>query len=169
MQSTEYKAKDKARKQKPEVKAKLQSPEYKAIRKDKRQTAEYKATLKTYQGTEEYKAKEKVRHGKRSLIAARGDLTAKQIQERYEEFSGLCAYCNCQLTHTNPHDATHYNIEHIIPIEKKGEHTKANIVPSCSGCNGSKLDRNVWAWMQKTGRVVSDKLRAILDALCIPD
>ncbi len=48
----------------------------------------------------------------------------------------ICAYCEKQIS--EPRD---YEMDHIIPVSRKGLSNYANLVSSCRGCNQTKLDR----------------------------
>ena len=70
-----------------------------------------------------------------NLPPALNTLTAKEWQEIKEAFNGRCAYCGWtdrRLTR-----------DHFIPITLGGDHTKSNVVPSCSSCNSRKGNRQV--------------------------
>ena len=62
-----------------------------------------------------------------------------------EQFAGKCAYCQ--------NDANTW--DHIYPITVGGITTPSNIVPACMPCNSSKKDRNVFEWMEATGKIPS--------------
>lgn len=49
-----------------------------------------------------------------------------------------CAYCGKPTKRPT--------IDHVIPLNKKGENTLNNIVPSCGRCNSSKFDRDFREW-----------------------
>lgn len=65
-----------------------------------------------------------------------------------EQFRGRCAYCQAPAT----------TWDHVVPIVKGGTSEQGNVVPACQPCNSSKRDRNVWEWMESTGRRPSDEL-----------
>ena len=62
-----------------------------------------------------------------------------------EQFAGKCAYCG--------NDASTW--DHVYPIAVGGITTPSNIVPACMTCNSSKGDRDVFKWMEATGKVPS--------------
>lgn len=142
------------------------SPHRKARVKELRETPEYKAKAKALAQTPAVKASVRASRGKRTKIAARGNFTASQWLERLSEFGSRCAYCTVQLLTTNngvdlyhPHYQT---MDHIIALLCDGQHTKANIIPACRGCNNSKLNKDVWVWMKEKSIAPSDKLLPIL-------
>lgn len=59
-----------------------------------------------------------------------------------EEFGGRCAYCSAPAT----------TWDHIVPISEGGKTTPGNIVPACSSCNSSKKNKDIFQWLQDTGR-----------------
>lgn len=66
------------------------------------------------------------------------DLTAQDIADVFAEFNHACAYClrtDRKLT-----------VDHMEPVSKGGDNTRANIVPACLSCNSSKGDRSIF-WM----------------------
>jgi len=63
-----------------------------------------------------------------------------------EEFRGECAYCDSEAT----------TWDHVVPITENGRTTPGNIVPACVGCNSSKKHREVFSWLESTGRVPKD-------------
>jgi hypothetical protein len=48
----------------------------------------------------------------------------------------VCAYCGKEIT-----VSTDYEMDHIVPVSKKGATNYANLVASCRACNQKKLDR----------------------------
>lgn len=153
-QSPERKAAIRERSQRPEVREKskawMKSPEGKKWLQAWRQSPEGKASAAAVKG-------------KRTKIAAQGDLEPKQILERLEEFEGKCAYCSTILLTEGDYLHSHYQtIDHIVALLGGGQHTKANIVPACRGCNISKNNRDVWEWMKERGITPSEKLLPVL-------
>ena len=63
-----------------------------------------------------------------------------------EDFNGACAYCGSEAT----------TWDHIVPVVQGGQTTPGNIVPVCATCNSSKKDREVFSWLEATGRTPSD-------------
>lgn len=58
-------------------------------------------------------------------------------------FDGLCAYCNEPAT----------VIDHVVPVVVGGMTEPGNVLPACSTCNGSKHSRDIYEWLDATGRV----------------
>ena len=56
-----------------------------------------------------------------------------------------CFYCGTKLI-------KYWKADHVLPKSKGGTDALKNLVPSCSGCNASKLDLtiNEWITMMKT-------------------
>lgn len=53
-------------------------------------------------------------------------------------FDNSCAYCGDKESDLEK--------EHFIPVSKGGGYTKDNIIPACSFCNSSKLNRDFKDW-----------------------
>lgn len=160
-------------------------PEVKQRQKDKyqidkekhrarRQTPEYKATNKAwrqeYMKTPQFKKSNAIRKGKRTKIAAQGDLSNEQWDGRIIEFNGCCAYCHIQLlTMVDDIDFPHpqyLTMDHIVPLlpdgQPFGQNILANVVPACWKCNNSKDQTEVFEWMAMQGAAPSDQLLPIL-------
>lgn len=136
-----------------------------------RKSPEAKAKIKEWKQSPIGKISMSVSSGKRTIIAAGGDLTKEQVLERLEEFNHCCAYCSIKLLTSkdgvNQWHPQYQNIDHIVSLLDKngtpqGEHTKINVIPACYRCNDSKSNRDVWIWMKETGRIPSEKLLVIL-------
>ena len=57
------------------------------------------------------------------------------------KFNNQCAYCGIIFNNIKE-----IEIEHVIPISKKGSHSVNNIVPSCKKCNASKKAQLINEW-----------------------
>lgn len=68
----------------------------------------------------------------RLLGAMVNDFTSEQWVELLIEFDSRCAYCEIRSSNLTQ--------DHIIPLSRGGNHTKANIVPACGHCNCRKND-----------------------------
>ena len=69
---------------------------------------------------------------KRRMGVMGGDLTEKEWVKIKERFEFRCAICN---------ELKKLTLDHIIPINKGGKHTKKNIQPLCQSCNSRKKDK----------------------------
>jgi len=143
--SHKNKAKDKARRDRPENKAKKKEynkkydsrPEKKAKRKEYRDKPENKANKKEYRDRPENKAREKARRKTPEYKAK----TKKINRNNYIRFTKeklkygkMCTCCGL----TDIHNLTK---DHIIPLSKGGTDTPDNIQLHCFACNTSKGDR----------------------------
>jgi hypothetical protein len=63
-------------------------------------------------------------------------------------FDGECAYC------TEPAET----FDHVLAVKHGGTTEPANIVPACRRCNSSKRDRDVWEWLEATGRTAKEMM-----------
>lgn len=68
-------------------------------------------------------------------------LTQKQWGKCKDYFDNKCAYCGKEVGKLQK--------EHFISIQKGGEFTINNIIPSCISCNNSKSDRDFFEWYPK--------------------
>jgi 5-methylcytosine-specific restriction endonuclease McrA len=66
----------------------------------------------------------------RVLGAPISDFTLEEWRDRKREFGGRCAYCGIV--------PRILSMDHVIPLARGGNHTRANIVPSCVPCNKKK-------------------------------
>lgn len=67
-------------------------------------------------------------------------LTLKQWEDTKLYFNNKCCYCGEEAS---------LQQEHFIPLNKDGEYTEKNIIPSCGSCNSSKNDNNFEDWYPK--------------------
>jgi 5-methylcytosine-specific restriction endonuclease McrA len=80
----------------------------------------------------------------RKLGAKICDLTDDQWADILELYNGHCAYCMCTdkpLTQ-----------DHIIALDRGGNHTASNVVPACKSCNSSKGTKSVVEWVAVGGK-----------------
>ncbi len=68
------------------------------------------------------------------------DLTDEQWTALVREWGG-CAYCRVE---TGPLER-----DCVLALSRGGRYTLANIVPACRGCNASKCNDEVTAWMRR--------------------
>jgi 5-methylcytosine-specific restriction endonuclease McrA len=84
-------------------------------------------------------------------------LTAEQIAAVLAEDPN-CIYCGfCPST----------TVDHMIPLDRGGDHSYANLVGACGPCNSSKGNRLMSEW---TGRICpncGEPTGNVLDALCV--
>lgn len=64
-----------------------------------------------------------------------GDLNSDQWKSILVAFAGRCAYCGLK-----PQTLT---MDHIVPVSKGGRHVAENVVPACTFCNQSKLNKMI--------------------------
>lgn len=68
---------------------------------------------------------------------AGGYPTFKQVNELYEKYLGLCAYCGLNKANS---------IDHVIPISRRGSSDIENLLPACVSCNSSKGNKLLKEW-----------------------
>lgn len=68
-------------------------------------------------------------------------LTTDEISHNINYFNNTCAYCGNSFS-----EDTSMNLDHILPIAKRGGTTKENIIPSCARCNQSKGAKYLGHW-----------------------
>jgi 5-methylcytosine-specific restriction endonuclease McrA len=68
-------------------------------------------------------------------------VTKEQLEDRYEDFDGLCAYCRREM-------GINSEIDHIIPMAKGGLDIIENLVYACSSCNQSKNSHDLIPWLR---------------------
>lgn len=69
----------------------------------------------------------------------REPLSARDIKKILGSFGKKCAYCQIKKLLT---------VDHVVPIDKGGAHAKGNLVPACSWCNSSKMNRDWRSWFR---------------------
>jgi len=78
---------------------------------------------------------EKARHYSEAYRVRQLGLEAKLTLEEWldllEAYDHCCKYCGIRLVGS-------LTMDHVIPLARKGEHTKENVVPACWPCNISK-------------------------------
>lgn len=85
--------------------------------------------------------------------ASAGTLGISEWLTVVELFNNECAYCGNERNLTQ---------DHVIPINKNGEHNYRNIVPACSSCNSSKSNRPLIEWYTSKHFYSKDRLNKIL-------
>lgn len=70
------------------------------------------------------------------------DFTPQEWVLCLDWWNHTCAYCGCQRSfwHTLEQD-------HVVPVNKGGGYTAANIVPCCRSCNSSKNNTDLETWL----------------------
>ncbi|WP_327712384.1 HNH endonuclease [Streptomyces sp. NBC_00464] len=85
--------------------------------------------------------KSRILYRARKAAATVVPFTVDEMLADWEEYDLYgCAFCG------GPYE----EIEHLMPLSRGGEHSLANIVPSCIECNrgvGGKHDRNPYEWL----------------------
>ena len=73
---------------------------------------------------------------RKALLAKCGinDFTLEEWHNLLKRYKFKCAYCKIRK-------ATHQ--EHVVPLSRKGNNTKSNIVPACSYCNQTKWNKTL--------------------------
>lgn len=75
---------------------------------------------------------------RRAMMNANGvfRISKKELTKLYS--SPRCFYCR-ELT-------DEIQMDHVIPIKRGGTHSIGNLVPACSGCNQSKINKTITEW-----------------------
>jgi 5-methylcytosine-specific restriction endonuclease McrA len=84
------------------------------------------------------------------------------LQKRFEEFNGSCAYCGDPLSRGR-------YLDHVVPIFRKGNDTLDNVVYTCHPCNQSKGASNPLDWYRDKPfwtQEKEDKIIAVTGKLC---
>jgi 5-methylcytosine-specific restriction endonuclease McrA len=129
-------------------------------RKYRQENAEYYRNYKReYCSTDKGKAVRKMIDHKRRM--AEVELGFKLNTEDWLEvltyFNRSCAYCG--------KESDSLAMEHVVPISKRGETIKENIVPACKSCNSSKSNKELFKWYTKYKYYSLDRLIKILSYL----
>ena len=94
---------------------------------------------KLYRQTEKGKAIQTKDYNRRRAVKKQVLISlysTKDLQNRFKEFNGLCAYCDQPST----------SIDHFIPISFSGADCLSNLIPACLFCNSSKGNRHAASW-----------------------
>jgi len=99
--------------------------------------------LKHWRETETFRIRHRIYSANRRSLQANApinDLTKKCWMQSLKHFNHECAYCGSKE-----------NIEqdHVIPLTKRGSHTKTNVIPACRSCNSSKRQSFMEEWYPK--------------------
>lgn len=76
-------------------------------------------------------------------------LTLNEWREILARFAFTCAYCGSGPEDTGKRREQWFEIEHLIPLSKGGEHRAHNVVPACADCNKQKGQMTLDEWIQK--------------------
>lgn len=108
----------------------------------------FKLSRKRYLNSPRGKATSKLHNQKRIMKehSLPTDFTTDDWLSCLDYWNGQCAYCGCQQGFWNPITA-----EHFIPISNPNcpGTVRRNIIPACSSCNSSKLNRDADQWAIK--------------------
>jgi len=77
-----------------------------------------------------------LRVAERRVLENQGDLTTETWQGIVDQYI-RCPYCG----HPFDDDVRKLTIDHVIPLDRGGQHTKGNVLPVCSRCNHEKFTR----------------------------
>ena len=150
---------DKRRREAPGAKEKRQeyNKYYREIKHpmtpaDKEKKREYDKRRRKKPG---FREKERVRHrlyrqehpelsfnaqSKRRALIGDAKITTEEWRQVMLSTNFTCSYCGCRLTRNNR------SVDHIVPLNKGGEHTVDNLAPACRSCNSSKQDKLLSEW-----------------------
>jgi 5-methylcytosine-specific restriction endonuclease McrA len=87
-----------------------------------------------YARTENGKARSRRQHAQRkgAILSTDNPVTAQDWEEILKAHKYRCYYCKKKEKLT---------MDHVIPLSKKGQHTKENLVPACQSCNSKKSNK----------------------------
>jgi len=88
---------------------------------------------------------EKVREwsAKKRALKARaggGGVTAEQFEQIKQDYGYRCAYCN---------ERKPLELDHVVPLSKKGLHDISNAVPACRSCNSKKNNSSLLMFLYR--------------------
>ena len=72
------------------------------------------------------------------------NISGVDMDRRWREFDNSCAYCGHK-----PADPLELEVEHVVPLSKRGPNLLSNIVPACNSCNRSKHKHDMVKWYRK--------------------
>ena len=87
-------------------------------------------------------------------------ISKEQWIDMVEFFDWKCAYSGEYLGNKNNYDRT---IDHIIPIDKNGEHEIWNCVPMIRNYNSSKQDKDMLEWYIQQDFYLEERLNKIYE------
>lgn len=107
----------------------------------------YKAQLESNKRWRESHPEQANEHSKRSQARAKGAVLADLTHEEWEDLlraaNNSCTYCRKKFT---PSETPQQ--DHVVPLSRGGQHTKANVVPACRSCNRTKGNRTAIEFLQ---------------------
>ena len=109
-------------------------------RTHQKETLEYN---KAYRQTDVYKAIHRASEARRR--ARKGGALCENFahEEIFERDSYICQYCGCKTQPNHSQTSALFpNLDHIIPLARGGEHTRANVQCLCKECNQAKGSRS---------------------------
>lgn len=92
-----------------------------------------------------------MRFTKQDYVRPKTKVSRKLLRELWDRTNGKCGYCGNPMvwpkkgiTHSEGYKKNLMaSTDHIIPLNKGGEHVVSNILCCCSGCNSSKANRSL--------------------------
>ena len=70
------------------------------------------------------------------------------------EFFGGCAFCGASETS---------RMDHLIPVRKRGDFIRRNVVPACQKCDDSKGQKEYHEWMRRADPAKSLRSRGLIE------
>jgi 5-methylcytosine-specific restriction endonuclease McrA len=80
------------------------------------------------------------KRARRKARIGEAELTKTEWVAVMIEWDWCCAYCGNRLTRSTR------SVDHVIPLERGGAHSRWNLVPACRICNSSKHDSLPYTW-----------------------
>ena len=102
---------------------------------------------KVHRTPEEIKIRKKLQKHKRRFREQQGKIKPNEIRELKIKQNNRCYWCRTSIAKT-------YQIDHLMPLSKGGEHLIENIVLACPHCNMSKHDKDPLEFANKLGRLL---------------
>lgn len=96
-------------------------------------------------------------------------LTIEQWDSIKERFNNTCAYCGMTEEEHESEYQEKLHQEHFIALDKGGEYTHNNIIPSCRKCNSSKQNKDFFEWYPTNKHYSKIRQKHILDYLGYED
>lgn len=90
---------------------------------------------------------------KQAITKSNNPATDTQLEKRYNEQNGICAYC--LVKSREPFSTRHMQLDHVKPVSKGGLHQITNIVFACHFCNSSKNNKSISEWRPELPRTAT--------------